>query len=210
MTTLAVFGAMAGAVAASAWLVVGILAEPTLAPVPAGDGARALQKLAMIAGTARGRPRQAPDVISLTEGELNAVLGHRLAEFSELPISRVHLRLPGGGRAEIAGRTTLAAILGERPFNRLASLLPSKWQETPVWLRLRVQPRIDPKGDGRRRYLRLEVERFWLGQRRLPSTLLRLILSPATLTVLHLRLPDAVREVSVEAGRVDVTRIASP
>ncbi|HET9491984.1 MAG TPA: hypothetical protein VFR64_19820 [Methylomirabilota bacterium] len=64
--------------------------------------------------------------------------------------------------------------------------------------------------DGRRRYMRLRIERFWLGRRRLPAILPRLMLSPATLRVLHFRLPDSVAEVSLQAGRIDVVRVEKP
>ncbi len=192
------------------WLTTGILAVPDLPEVRIGDEARALQKLAQITRAGRGRPRQPGETVSLTEAELNALLARRLAELAELPLSRVQLRLPGGGRAEIAGQVPLAAMLSERPVSRLTSLVPAGWQRTPIWLRFRLQASLDPKDEGRRRYLRLDIERFWVGQRRLPSVLPRLMLSPATLSVLHLRLPDSVREVVIEVGRIDVTTGASP
>lgn len=210
LTTLAVCGVIAGAVAWIGWLATGILAEPDLPAVATGDETRASQKLAQIVGGGRGRPRQSLDVVTFTEGELNALLSRRLAELAELPLSRVHLRLSGGGRAEVAGRIPVGALLGERPFNRLAKLLPTGWQQTPVWLRLRVRPRMESMDEGRRRYLRLDIERFWLGRRRLPFILPRLVLSPATLKVLHVRMPDSVREVTVEVGRLEVTMAATP
>lgn len=210
MTTLVVCGVIAGAVAGIGWFATGILAEPDLPAVAAGDEVLATQKLLQIVGASRGRPRQSLEVVSFTEGELNALLSRRLAELAELPLSRVQLRLSGSGRAEVAGRVPVTALLGERPFNRLASLLPSRWQQTPVWLRFRIHTRVESTDEGRRRYLRLEIERFWLGRRRLPSLLPRLVLSPATLKVLHVRLPDSVQTVTVELGRVDVTKAASP
>jgi hypothetical protein len=36
------------------------------------------------------------------------------------------------------------------------------------------------------------------------------MLSPATQRVLHFRLPDAVKEVSLQAGRIDIVRAGSP
>jgi len=210
LTTLVVCGVIAGVVAGIGWTVTGILAEPDLPAVATGDEARALQKFTQVVGGGRGRPRQAPEVIRFTEGELNALLSRRLAELAELPLGRAQLRLSGSGRVEVAARVPIAAILGEHPFNRLASLLPSGWQRTPVWLRVRVTARIESLDEGRRRYLRLDIDRFWLGRRRLPSVLPRLMLSPATLKLLHVRLPDSVREVTIEAGRVDVTKAATP
>jgi hypothetical protein len=207
LTTVAVLGVIVGALAWIVWLFTGILADPNLPAVAAGDEARSTQKLTQITRAGRGRPRE---IVSLTEGELNALLARRLAELAELPLSRVQVRLPGAGRAEVAGQVPLAAILGEHPVSRLASVVPSSWQQRPVWLRLRVQARIESRDDGRRRYLRFDIERFWLGQRRLPSILPRLVLSPATLSVLQLRLPDSVRDVAIDAGRVDVTKAASP
>jgi hypothetical protein len=211
LTTVVVLGVIAGAMAWVVWLITGVLAAPNLPEIAIGDETRAAQKLAQITRVGRGRsPRQAVETINLTEGELNALLARRLAGLAELPLSRVQLRLPGGGQAEIAGQVPLAAVLTERPVSRLASLVPAGWQRTPIWLRFRLQARLDSTDEGRRRYLRLDIERFWVGQRRLPSVLPRLMLSPATLSVLHLRLPDTVRDVVIEVGRVDVTMAASP
>lgn len=207
LTTVAVLGVIVGALAWIVWLFTGILADPNLPAVAVGDESRAAQKLTQITRVGRGRPRE---IVSLTEGELNALLASRLAELAELPLSRVQVRLTGAGRAEVAGQVPLTVILGEHPVSRLASVVPSGWQQRPVWLRLRVQARMESRDDGRRRYLRLDIERFWLGQRRLPSILPRLVLSPASLSVLQLRLPDSVRDVTIDAGRVDVTKAASP
>jgi hypothetical protein len=189
------------------WLFTGILADPNLPAIALGDEARAAQKLTQITRVGRGRPRE---IVSVTEGELNALLVRRLPELAELPLSRVQVRLTGAGRAEVAGQVPLTAILSEHPVSRLASVVPSGWRQRPVWLRLRVQARMESRDDGRRRYLRLDIERFWLGQRRLPSILPRLVLSPASLSVLQLRLPDSVRDVTIDPGRVDVTKAASP
>jgi hypothetical protein len=178
--------------------------------VASGDEARALQKFTQVAAGGRGRGRQAPEIIRFTEGELNALLSRRLAELAELPIGRAQLQLPGSGRVEVAARVPVAAILGERPFDRLAGVVPSAWQQTPVWLRFRLHARIEASDEGRRRYLRLDIERFWLGRRRLPAVLPRLMLSPAALKLLHNRLPDSIREVTIEAGHIDVTKAATP
>lgn len=210
LTTLVVCGVITGVVAGIGWTVTGILAEPDLPAVAAGDETRALQKFAQIVGGPRGRPRQATQVIRFTEGELNALLSRRLAELAELPVGRAQLRLSGSGKAEVATRVPIAAILGERPLSRLASLLPSGWLETPIWMRFRVDASIESRDEGRRRYLRLDIDRFWLGRRRLPSVLPRLMLSPATLKLLHVRLPESVREVTIETGRLDITTAATP
>jgi hypothetical protein len=210
LTTLVLCGVITGVVAGIGWTVTGILAEPDLPAVAAGDEARALQKFTQVLGSPRGRPRQAPEIIRFTEGELNALLSRRLAELADLPVARAQLRLSGGGKAEVAAQVPIIAILGERPLNRLAGLLPSGWLETPIWLRVRVDASIESRDEGRRRHLRLDIDRFWLGRRRLPSILPRLILSPATLKLLHVRLPDSVREVTIDAGRLDVTKAATP
>ncbi|MGH7307793.1 MAG: hypothetical protein ACREK6_03785 [Candidatus Rokuibacteriota bacterium] len=210
LTTLVVCGVIAGLVAGIGWTATGILAEPDLPKVPGGDEARALQKFTQVASGGRGRAGQAPEVIRFTEGELNALLTRRLGELAELPLGRAQLQVPGSGRVEVAARVPIAAILGEHPFNRLAGVLPLAWQQTPVWLRFRFNARIEPLDEGRRRYLRLDIDRFWLGRRRLPSALARLMLSPAALKLLHTRLPESIREVTIEAGRIDVTKGATP
>jgi hypothetical protein len=89
-------------------------------------------------------------------------------------------------------------------------VLPAGWIERPVWVRVRARAQIEPSATTRRRYLRLDVERFWLGQRRLPSLLPRLLFSPTTLGLLRWPLPAPVAEVRLETGRVVITTSSSP
>lgn len=207
--TLVVWVVIVGALVSVVWLATGILAEPQLSAIVSGDEVVARQKLSQLLAASRNPPQHSR-LVSFTEAELNALLSRRLAEVAELPLTRVQFRLPAAGRAEVAGRVPVAALLAEQPFNRLVTLLPSGWQQTPVWVRFRLQVSVEPVDDGRRRYMRLRIERFWLGRRRLPAVLPRLMLTPATLRVLHLRLPDSVKDVSVQTGRIDVIKAGKP
>jgi hypothetical protein len=55
---------------------------------------------------------------------------------------------------------------------------------------------------GQRQFLRLDVERFYLGRTRLPAITHRLLLSPMALRLLSLPLPAGIDDVKVEQGHV--------
>lgn len=181
--------------------------EPDIVlPVPgAADGIRAQQKLYDVALGSRGGAKE----IMLTEAELNAFLARHLADAAELPFTGMVVRLVGQDVIEFVGRVSARHLLSELPLASLGSLLPARWIDRPAWLSLRARVGLE-RGASReqRRYLRLDVERFALGRQRLPSVLVRLLFSPATLRIFRWRLPDTVESLRVGPGRV-VIRTAS-
>lgn len=181
--------------------------EPDIAlPVPSpADGLRAQQKLYDVARGSRGGSKE----VVLTEAELNAFLARHLADAAELPLTGMVVRLVDRDVIEFVGRFPARHLLSELPFASLGSLLPARWIDRPAWLSLRARVGVE-RGASReqRRYLRLDVERFALGRQRLPSVLVRLLFSPATLRILRWRLPETVESLTVGPGRV-VIRTAS-
>jgi hypothetical protein len=100
-------------------------------------------------------------------------------------------------------------LFNEGPLAGAVAMLPAAWSERPVWVRLRARAHVEPSAGGLRRYLRLDVERFWIGRRRLPSLLPRLLFSPTTLGLFRWPLPAPVAEVRLETGRVVITTTSS-
>lgn len=172
----------------------------------AADGLRAQQKLYDIV---RGQPRAGSKEIALTEAELNAFLSRHLADAAELPLTGLVVRLAGRDRVEFAGRLPARHLAAELPLASVRDLLPARWLDQPVWLSVRARVGTE-RGASReeRLYLRLDVERFALGRQRVPSMLVRLMFSPATLRILRWQLPETVASVAAEPGRV-VIRVAS-
>lgn len=193
---LVMLGIVAGAAAVVPWLAAGILAPTALIPPPVTpeDGLRAQQKIYEL--TRRGgRPARRQPVV-LTEAELNAFLSRHLAEAADLPLTGVAVRLPADGVVDLTGRLPLGTLLDELPGPGGTRLLPAHWIERPVWMRIHGQARLD-RGTGGRRYLRVDVDRFWLGRQRLPTVLVRLLFSPVALRLLRLPMPDTIESLSV-------------
>ncbi|HEU4370244.1 MAG TPA: hypothetical protein VFV05_18635 [Methylomirabilota bacterium] len=166
----------------------------------AADGARAQQKLFDLARHARRG-----ETVTFTEAEVNALLARHLAEVRGVRLSGLSARLIGGDRIELHARSPLGQILEEAALNLVSDVLPASWRARPVRLRLGARLRTD---DGSARQLRIEVDEFALGHQRLPTLALRVLVDPAALGLLRLRLPDHVRRVGIEPGRV-VIRTAS-
>lgn len=193
------------------WGLFQILQRPGIAvSVPtAEDGRRAQEKIYEIVGR-EGRSGGVSRVpIVLSEAELNAFLARHLGEAADLPISALTVRLEGNGLVGVAGLVPLKHLLGEAPLTALVDLLPTRWVERPVWLRIRTRVRVE-RGTSGRRYLRLDVREFALGRQRLPAMLPRLVLDPATLYLLRWPLPEGIAGVTVEKGRVLLRPASSP
>jgi hypothetical protein len=197
--TVAVVMALAGG-----WAVARALDDPGLSapPFSKGDSATAQHKLFDIARRARPKPGGEPVVLS--EAEINAFLAVNL-DGSRLGLRSPFVRLLGDDALEFAGVLPLGRVLRESSLSRVADALPERWLGHPVWARGRARARLETAG---RRYLRLDVEAFSLGRQRLPATLARLVLDPASLRWFTIPLPEGVGAVSVERGRV-VIRSAS-
>lgn len=192
------------AVGAGGWVALRLGQSPDIA-IPAttqADNARAQRKIVDLARR-RGQTSAASEAVVFSERELNALMTRRLAH--EIPFSTPVARLPQGGTLHFAGRLPVRHLLGEPPLSGLAGLLPEPWLDRPVWLQVHARVTIE---HGARPYARLQVEHFQVGRQRLPVVLLRLLLDPASLTLLRLPLPDNVDDIRIEPGQV-VIRTAS-
>lgn len=207
LVALGVLSIAVGAAAVAAWMAAGMLQPTALIapPTTEADGLTAQQKIYDL--TRRGGRLARRQPVVLTEAELNAFLSRHLAEAADLPVTGVALRLPADGFVDLAGRLPLGTLLSELPGPGVSRLLSAHWTERPVWVRIRGQARLDP-GTGGRRYLRVDVDQFWLGRRRLPAVLVRLLFSPVALRLLRLPIPDTVESLSVHQEHL-VIRVAS-
>lgn len=166
----------------------------------AADGARAQQKLFDLA-----RQVRRGETVTFSEAEVNALLARHLVEARGVRLSGLSARLIGGDRVELSARSPLGQILEEAALGSLSDVLPVSWRARPVLLRLGARLLTE---DGSLRRLRIEVDEFAVGRQRLPTLALRLLVDPATVGLLRWRLPDHVRQVGIEPGRV-VIRTAS-
>jgi hypothetical protein len=172
------------------------------APVTtAADGSRAQRKLFDLARRAR-----AGESVVFTEAEINALLARHLVEARGIRLSSPSVRLIGGDRFVLHVQTPLRQLLDEASLGAMADLLPKRWQERPVWLRVGARIRVE---EGARRQLRISVDEFTVGRQRLPAPALRLLLDPAAVGLLQWTLPEHVEHVGIEPDRVVIQTAAS-
>lgn len=205
LTILAFWSFVAlGTVGAGGWVALRLTQAPDI-EVPAttqADSARAQRKIFGIVRGA-GSPPRTKGAIVLTERELNALIARQLA--GEIPFSTPVARLPRGGTLHFAGRLPVRQLVAEQPLAALGTVLPETWLDRPVWLQVRARVTVE---QGARAYARVHVDELQVGRQRLPVLLLRLLLDPASLTLLHLPLPDTVEDIHIEPGQV-IIRTAS-
>ncbi|HZA83817.1 MAG TPA: hypothetical protein VFC13_20495, partial [Actinomycetes bacterium] len=203
---------LAGGLFGAVWLTVGLFEAPALQPVVNGPAdVRVADKVTRalryrVTGEQAGRAGH----IVLTEAETNAFLSRHLPAAAEMPLTSIRVELPGHDRFEFAGQVPLGAVLSALPLPTGADLLPLRWLERPVWIRLGARASIETGSTSQRRYLRTDVEEVWVGRRRLPALLLRVALSPLALRVLQWPLPAPVEEIRLEAGQVVIRVGPSP
>jgi len=202
-----------GLAAGSLWLGVQMLRAPDFIPVPttAAEGRVAQAKLfdLMQASTGRSRGQMStPATTVLSESELNAFLSRHVEQVGGIPLSNAGIRLPAAGRVEIVTRVPLRSLLAEPPFSSLAASIPKSWLDRPIWLQLDGNVRVESGAGPGRRYLRIEVQRFFVGRQPFPGVLARVVLDPATVAMLRWRLPDSVSDLTIEPGRVIVRRVS--
>jgi hypothetical protein len=193
--------ALLGLLALSVGGLVGATARMLSAPVEvavvtAADSSRAQQKLFDLARHARRG-----QTVTLTEGELNALLARHLVEARGVRLSGLNARLVGDDRLEFIARSPLRQLLDEASLAAVADTLPTAWQARPVQLRVGARVRIDDQGQ---RHLRVDVDEFAVGRQRLPPAAFSLLVDPATVGLLRWRLPDHIEAVAIEPGRVVV------
>jgi len=113
------------------------------------------------------------------------------------------VRLPADGHADIAGQLPLRQLLGVAPLSALTPVLPAGWLDRGVWLAIRARVTLEGTGAARdRRWLRLDVQQFWIGRLPLPEVMLRVLLDPAALRLLRSPMPEAIDGVRIEPGRL--------
>lgn len=197
LVTLVSLGIIALALGGMVGAGVRMLAKPEAAAMPAttaADGSRAQQKIFSIA-----RASQLPQPVILTEAEINALLSRHIVEARGVRLNTLAVRLVGGDRIELTGQAPLRQLLDEAGASAAAGLLPARWLEHPMWVHVGARPHVSA---GPRRQLSLEVEDFAVGRQRLPARTLRLLLDPAAVGLLRWPLPEHVRDVTIEPGRV--------
>jgi hypothetical protein len=185
------------------WMAQGFLEPADLQPViftPA-DGVNAQQKLYEVVGRATGGKRTARSIV-LSEQEINAFLARHLAEIADMPIMGAIVHLRANDVFELAVRLPTRILLAETPLSGILDLSPARWVDRPVWLRLRARTQVEPAPSGPRRFLRLDVERLYLGRTRLPAVAHRLVLSPMALKLLLWPLPTGIDDIKVERQQV--------
>jgi hypothetical protein len=186
-----------------AWSAYGLFQAPDIPVVAARheDWVSAQQKIFDLFRRGRRRPGPA-QTVTLAEREVTALVSRQLAEAARLPVSDVSVRLlPPGGLAEIAGHLPLRAVLAEIPLAATLDWLPAGWALRPVWIVVRLRPRLESR-IGSRPYLALDVDRLRIGRRTVPSILLRLILPTEALRYFTIPLPESIEGVSLEHGRL--------
>jgi hypothetical protein len=132
---------------------------------------------------------------------VNAFLARHLVEAAGVPLRGLRARLPSAGRAHVVGKIPVRELIAETPLQTLAHAAPDAWLDHDVWLSIEADVSVEAR-ERRRRHLRLDVDRFWIGRLRVPVTMLRIVLDPATAHLLRAPLPAAIGTVRVEPGRV--------
>jgi hypothetical protein len=196
-----------GLAVGSAWLVSGAFQQPPTTPHlgTAADGHRAQQKLFEIAtGGAMSKRRDGRSAdVTLSEPELNAFLTRHVSA-DQLPLGGTSIRLVGDGVVEVAGRLPLRAFTGDL-LGGVLDQLPDRWRPGAMWLRVRGPIRLQAgAARGDRRELRLDVERLWLGRRRLPTVVLSAMPGGTALQTARWPMLDAVESLTVDPGRVTI------
>jgi hypothetical protein len=142
--------------------------------------------------------------VTLSERELNAFLARHLSG-DELPLNEMGVRLIGDGVAELTGRLPLRALGGES-LGSVLRLLPQRWAPGALWVRLRGHVRLESgTARGDRRQLRLDIEQFSMGRRRLPAAVFGTLPGVSGPRAIRWPVPDAVESLTVEPGRLTVT-----
>lgn len=201
LTTLGMLG-LFGAVAAGGWGLAWALQDPGRLAVASTheDAARAQQKIfGLVTGTAR-------ETVVFTEAEVNAILA-RNVDPRDLPVDEASVLLRADNMIEIAGRVSVRRFLAQSSLRPVADVLPASWLARRVVLRFIVQAEFEPLP---RRHLRLDVREVTVGQQRLPTFTLSLLIEPERLRSVRIALPDGVAGVRIESGRALIQPTSSP
>jgi hypothetical protein len=181
------------------------LFEPVTTTAPSvspAEGLQAQQKIYELTRRPGRRASRPPGgSVVLTEGEINAFLSRHLGEVADLPLAGISVRLPQDDLVDLTGHLPLRLLVGELWGTAVPRSLALGWLERPVWIRIQGQARLETGSVGRR-YVRIDVDRFWLGRRRIPALLVRQLFSPVALRLLRWPAPDGIESLRVQPGRV--------
>ena len=171
------------------------LSKPTYS---ASDGYRAQDKLFEIVLRDSGRsPRRDPVVI--TDEELNAFLAAHLQQKEGLPISPLVVKL-SSDTVEVRGQTAFKNLFKGFPFYFLPDRLPASTMDRPVWVTVRGTIWLDRETSrAARKYGRLEVKEFTLGNQDMGAWLLSLLLGQERL---RWEVPAIVEAIKIQDGRM--------
>lgn len=204
LSTLTVLAVGVGVAALGTWFLVGVFSEPALGTtVPSPDDRHRVEsKLdSLLGGQVRGRQ------IVLSEAEVSALLNRHVPDAIGVPVLRVMARLPAPDTGMVGVLTPVRTVLREVAPVAL-DYLPGRWAARPVWLVVLVTPSVETAGS--RRSLRLTIQEFRIGTRRLPAAVIGLIVDPGALSVLSWPLPAVIEGVTIERARVIVRGASSP
>ena len=180
-----------------------MLGQPAIAPIvtTAADGSRAQQKLFELTRRRRG----VAETVIITEAEVNALLTRHLVEARGVQLGAPSARLLGGDRVELTGYRPLGRMLEEISLAVVGSVLPARWRERPIWLRVGAHIRVEKRPP---RHLQLDVDALVVGRQRVPALALRLLMDPGGVGPLRWPLPAHIESISIEPGRT-IIRTAS-
>lgn len=170
------------------------------APAPA-DGLRAQRKLFDLA-----RPGRKAETITLSEGEVTALLARHLVGARGVRLAAPRVRLLGEDRFTLDTQRPLQNVLEDLSAGALVGVLPERWRTRPVWIHVAGHVHVDGVL-GRR--LRADLDAFAIGRQPMPAVLLRLGFHPALADLLLWPLPDHIERIAIERGRVVVRTVAS-
>lgn len=158
-----------------------------------GAGFRVQQTLAEVLLRQGGASRRVDPVV-LEIAELNAFLSRHL-ESRRLGLRPVVVQAEEG-RFEVAGRTSLRALLAGSAGEGLTDLLPGGLLDADVWLSVRGRL-IVRDGEGQ-----LVVEQARVGRQPVPPAWLWGLLGTDPREILHWRMPRVVERLEAQRGRV--------
>jgi len=178
-----------------------ILATPDIRPVPysKADGYAAQQKLYEVYLRQSGRSSR-KDPIVLTEREANAFLSQHLSEVSGMPVTPLNLRFEQG-QFLAQGRMALRYLFQGPPFAYVASYVPPRRLDQPVWVTVRGRIDIENGGaQGAKRYGNVSVTELVLGRQPINGFLLYVMMGPSGAGLFRWPVPAVVEAVQFESG----------
>jgi hypothetical protein len=166
------------------------------------DGFAAQQKLFEIVQRQAGHSSRR-DPVRISEAEANGFLSRHL-EQSGLPLSPMAVRFTRG-QLTVQGRTPLRNLLKSPPLALIASHVPDRRLDEPVWVTVRGRIRVTGGRGHDSRRGELEVDDFILGTQPLGQFLPTLLLGPSGGGLLSWPLPSNIDNIEIADGHLTIT-----